>query len=206
MSGVTSAEDRLQRCDWAGDDALYQAYHDTEWGVPKADDQALFEKLILEGFQAGLSWITVLRKRENFRKAFEGFDAEKIVRFDDRKIASLKEDPGIIRNRLKIDSAIINARSYLAIKEKNGFAAFLWDFVDGEPIRNDFAKLSDIPAETAQSRAMSKALKAHGFKFCGPTIAYAFMQSVGMVNDHLIGCHRHEPCAKLAKKFKAPTL
>lgn len=192
------------RCDWTGDDPLYQRYHDEEWGVPNGDDGALFEKLILEGFQAGLSWITVLRKREHFRTVFDNFDAEKMVRYSAKKLDTLKMDPGIIRNKLKIEASVTNARAYLDLRDEQSFASFLWGFVDGRTIQNSPRSLADIAAETAESRAISKALKARGFKFCGPTICYALMQSVGMVNDHLVGCHRHKPCAKLAKNFKAP--
>lgn len=192
------------RCEWTGEDELYQRYHDDEWGVPKGDDRALFEKLILEGFQAGLSWITILRKREHFRKVFDGFDAEKMVRYKPKKLEALMQDKGIIRNRLKIESSVSNARAYLDLIEEKSLGAFVWDFVDGEPVQNRYRSLKDIPAETKASVALSKALKARGFKFCGPTIAYAFMQSLGMVNDHIVGCHRHEPCKKLAGKFKAP--
>ena len=194
----------LVRCDWAGDDPLYQTYHDKEWGVPVKDDQALFEKLILEGFQAGLSWITVLRKREHFRKVFDDFDAEKIVRYSPKKLGALRDDPGIIRNKLKIEAAVLNARAFLDLTSQGSFAAFLWDFVDGRPVLNSPKSLGDVPAETAESLAMSKALKQKGFKFCGPTICYAMMQSVGMVNDHLVSCHRYEPCRRLGEKFKAP--
>jgi DNA-3-methyladenine glycosylase I len=192
--------DRLHRCPWPKDDPLYVAYHDKEWGVPEYDDRALYEKLVLDGFQAGLSWITILRKRENFRRAFDGFDPEKIARYDKRKIAALMKDQGIVRNRLKIEGAVLSARAWLEVMEKSdGFSALLWDFVDGRPKVNRFRSTAQIPAETALSRAMSKELSARGFKFCGPTIVYAFMQAVGMVNDHLVKCHRHEACQKLAK-------
>lgn len=204
MTSSPSKKTTLKRCAWAGDDPLYQAYHDDEWGVPKADDQALFEKLILEGFQAGLSWITILRKRENFRKAFDNFDAEKMVRYTPKRLEKLMGNEGIIRNRLKIEASVQNARVYLDLMEEKGFAAFLWDFVDGKPIQNRVKAMSDIPGKTDASVAMSKALKARGFKFCGPTITYAFMQSIGMVNDHVTSCHRHKPCQALAKSFRAP--
>jgi DNA-3-methyladenine glycosylase I len=172
-------------------------YHDKEWGVPERDDRALFEKLLLDGFQAGLSWITILRKRENFRRAFDGFKPEKIARFDKRKRASLMKDAGIIRNRLKIDGAVLSARAYLDIMEKGpGFAEYLWDFVDGEPLDGRRKTIKQIPAETELSRKISKDLKQRGFKFCGPTIVYAFMQAVGMVNDHLVTCHRHAALSK----------
>lgn len=182
----------IQRCGWVSDDELYQAYHDNEWGIPVYDDARLFEKLILEGFQAGLSWITILRKRENFRRAFDGFDAEKIARYDATKLDSLMQDAGIVRNRLKIESAVKNAQAYLDIREKDGsFSDFVWQFVDGQPIINRWPSLAHVPAETAESRAMSKALKARGFKFVGSTICYAFMQSMGLVCDHEVTCYLH---------------
>ncbi len=199
-----SAKTPVTRCPWAGTDPLYVAYHDQEWGVPKADDPALFEKLILEGFQAGLSWITILRKRENFRKAFLGFDAGRIVRFNERKIAALMADPGIVRNRAKIEAAVLNARAYLDLLEKMSFSAFLWNYVDGRPILNHPRTHDELPARTALSSAIAKDLKSRGFRFCGPTTVYAFMQSVGMINDHLVTCHRHRACAKLATAFEAP--
>jgi DNA-3-methyladenine glycosylase I len=181
-----------ERCPWCGDDPLYQHYHDHEWGVPEYDDRALFECLNLEGAQAGLSWITVLRKREHYRKVFDGFDAEKIVRYDDRKLAALLQDPGIIRNRLKVAATIGNARSYLALREEGRtLSDFLWDFMEGQPQINHFRTLKEVPASTPVADAMSKALKKRGFKFVGPTIVYAFMQATGMVNDHLISCPRH---------------
>lgn len=182
----------ILRCPWAGEDPLYIKYHDEEWGVPVYDDRKLFEFLILEGAQAGLSWITVLRKRENYRRAFDNFDPERIAAYSPKKIADLLQNPGIIRNRLKINSAVQNARAFLKIVESGqSFNEFLWRFVDGRPIVNRFEKLSDVPAETEISRQMSKALKKHGFRFVGPTICYAFMQAVGMVNDHLVSCFRH---------------
>jgi DNA-3-methyladenine glycosylase I len=187
----------VTRCPWAGEEPIYVAYHDEEWGVPNGDSRALFEKIILEGFQAGLSWITILRKREHFRRVFDGFDPETIARYRPEKIAALMGDPGIVRNRLKVEAAVTNARAYLALAEKQSFASFLWDFVDGKPIQNRFAAHGGIPAETPLSRAVSKALKTRGFRFVGPTTIYAMMQSVGIVNDHLTGCHRHEACAKL---------
>ena len=181
------------RCGWCGTtDPLYIRYHDEEWGVPEFDDQRLFAKLVLDGAQAGLSWITILRKRENYWAAFDQFDPAKIARYDEAKIAELLQNPGIVRNRLKVQSAVKNARGYLEIMEKEGsFSRFLWDFVDGAPIQNSWQHLSDVPAETAESQAMSKALKKRGFSFVGPTIVYAFMQAVGMVNDHLIDCFRY---------------
>jgi DNA-3-methyladenine glycosylase I len=202
MSAPILHSDGLHRCPWPGkDDALYVAYHDTEWGVPEYDDRALFEKLVLDGFQAGLSWITILRKRDNFRRAFDGFSPEKIARYDARKKAKLMADAGIVRNRLKIEGAVLSARGYIEIMEKGpGFSALLWDFLDGKPKLNNFRSTKQVPAETALSRAISKELSARGFKFVGPTIVYAFMQAVGMVNDHLVKCHRHEACQKFGKK------
>lgn len=184
------------RCGWAGSDPLYVAYHDHEWGVPLHDNRALFEMLVLEGFQAGLSWITILRKRENFRRAFDGFDPATVARYDDRKFQSLLADPGIVRNRAKIEGAVASARAYLELMGRPGGAAgFLWQFVDGEPIVNRRHSLAEVPAETPESRALSKELKRRGFKFCGPTIAYAFMQAVGMVDDHVVDCFRHGAAA-----------
>jgi len=188
------------RCAWPGADPLYVAYHDEEWGVPEWDDRALFEKLILDGFQAGLSWITILRKREAFRKAFDGFDPAKIARYSEKKVAKLMADEGIIRNRAKIEAAVASAQAYLAIQEKDGFGNYLWGFVDGKPQQNQFRRPAQIPAESPLSVAMSKDLKSRGFKFCGPTIIYAFAQAVGMVNDHLVTCWRHDECAKLAHR------
>lgn len=183
--------DGLERCPWCGDDPLYVAYHDTEWGVPVRDDRALFEKLVLEGFQAGLSWITILRKRDAFRAAFDGFEPGQIARYQPEKLASLMADPGIVRNRAKIEATVANARAWLAVMESGpGFADFVWGFVDGRPIRNAPRSMADVPAETAESRAMSRELKRLGFKFCGPTICYAFMQSMGLVDDHLVSCFR----------------
>ena len=188
----------LKRCPWPGTDPLYVAYHDEEWGVPERDDRALYEKLVLDGFQAGLAWITILRKRDAFRRAFDDFQPEKIARYNAKKVASLMQDAGIVRNRMKIDGAIASARVWLDMTETGaGFSAFLWDFVDGKPIVNRPKAIDQVPAETALSRAISKELKSRGFKFCGPTIVYAFMQATGMVNDHLITCHRHKACAAL---------
>lgn len=189
--------DGLHRCPWPGDDPLYVAYHDTEWGVPEYDDRALFEKLILDGFQAGLSWITILRKRDNFRKAFDDFQPAKIARYSDKKIEALMIDAGIVRNRAKIEGTVNSAKSYLKIMEKGpGFSALLWDFVDGKPKINQFKTTASVPAATPASIAMSKELIARGFKFVGPTIVYAFMQATGMVNDHLVSCHCHDKCSK----------
>jgi len=181
-----------QRCAWAGNDALYQNYHDTEWGVPLHDDRRLFEFLVLEGAQAGLSWITVLRKRESYRAAFEDFDAARIAAYDADKIESLLQDAGIVRNRLKVQSAIINAQKFLEARQEFGsFDRFLWRFVDGVPIQNRRRTIRDIPASTPESDAMSKELKRRGFKFVGTTICYALMQATGMVNDHTTDCFRH---------------
>jgi DNA-3-methyladenine glycosylase I len=193
--------DGLKRCPWPKTDALYVAYHDEEWGVPEYDDRALFEKLVLDGFQAGLSWITILRKRDNFRRAFDNFKPEKIARYDARKKASLMRDAGIVRNKLKIEGAVLSARAWLKAMDKGpGFSVLLWDFLDGKPKVNKFRSMAQVPAETELSRQISKELANRGFKFVGPTIVYAFMQAVGMVNDHLVTCHRHAPLAKLANK------
>ena len=193
--------DGLIRCPWPTQDALYLAYHDEEWGVPEFDDRALYEKLMLDGFQAGLSWITILRKRENFRHAFDNFDPHKIARYTPKKIERLMADAGIVRNRAKIEGAVLSARAWLEIMEKDdGFSKFLWDFLDGRPKTNRFRSTKQVPAETALSRQMSKELRARGFKFCGPTIVYAFMQAVGMVNDHLVTCYRHAACAALGDR------
>ncbi|NHN38577.1 DNA-3-methyladenine glycosylase I [Pseudomaricurvus alcaniphilus] len=182
-----------KRCPWCLGDPLYQDYHDREWGSPCYDDHTLFEFLLLEGAQAGLAWITVLRKRENYRQAFDHFDAERIARYSERKLEKLRNNPGIIRNRLKIASAVQNARAYLALKEQHdSFASYLWQFVDGAPIQNRFQSLAELPAATPASERMSKALKQSGFNFVGPTICYAFMQATGMVNDHLVSCPRHQ--------------
>jgi DNA-3-methyladenine glycosylase I len=189
-----------KRCPWPGTDPLYVAYHDEEWGVPERDDRALYEKLVLDGFQAGLSWITILRKREAFRRAFDDFAPDKIARYSKRKVEALMQDQGIVRNRAKIEGAIASARAWLEIMENgSGFGTYLWDFVGGKPIVNRRRRMADIPAETELSRAISKDLKARGFKFCGPTIIYAFMQATGMVNDHLTMCPRHAACVKLGR-------
>jgi len=193
------ADERL-RCPWPGSDPLYVAYHDTEWGVPEYDDRALYEKLVLDGFQAGLSWITILRKRENFRRAFDGFTPATIAGYGPDKIAALMADAGIVRNRAKIEGAVLSARGWLDIMEKGpGFSALLWQFVDGRPLQNSLRSIGEIQAATDISRAMSKELLSHGFKFVGPTIVYAFMQAVGMVNDHLVTCYRHAECAALGR-------
>lgn len=189
------------RCPWCGTtDPLYVAYHDTEWGVPEWDSEALFEKLLLDGFQAGLSWITILKKRDNFRKSFNNFDPDKMARYTDKKRAKLMEDTGIVRNRLKISAATTNAQAYLDLQETQNFNDYLWGFVDGAPIQNKFTTMQAVPAETPLSKAISKDLKQKGFRFVGPTIVYAFMQAVGMVNDHITPCFRHQEVAKLAVK------
>ncbi len=197
---VKKASADLPRCKWPGSDLLYLGYHDHEWGVPLRDSRALFEMLQLEGAQAGLSWITILRKRENYRRAFDGFDPVKIARYAPAKIEKLMANEGIVRNRLKIEGVVTSAKAYLAM-EKQGvsFSDFLWNFVDGEPILNRLRPGVPIPAETEISKKMSKELKKRGFKFVGPTIVYAFMQAVGMVNDHLVTCYRHPEFKKRAK-------
>jgi len=182
-------------CGWPGDDALMIRYHDTEWGMPVHDDRKLFELLLLDNMQAGLSWRTILHKRENYRKAFDNFDPAKIARYNPRKIASLLDNPGIVRNRLKIASAVTNAQHFLEIQDEFGsFDAYIWQFVGGAPLRNKWKTLGDIPATSPESDAMSKALKKRGFKFVGSTICYAFMQSAGLVNDHLTCCFRYNQC------------
>ena len=193
----------LIRCPWSGiADSEYARYHDEEWGVPKTDDVALFEKIVLEGFQSGLSWLTILRKRDNFRRAFDDFDAARIARYKAKDIARLMADAGIVRNKLKIEATIDNARALLKLQERTSLAAFLWGFIDGHPQINEHRSFKGIPAETPTSKALSKALKAEGFRFVGPTTVYAFMQASGMVNDHLVSCHRYEPCAELQRRFK----
>ena len=195
----------LVRCPWVGiADAEYARYHDEEWGVPQRDSRAMFEKLVLEGFQSGLSWLTILRKRPNFRKAFHDFDAARIAQYNDEDRARLMADTGIVRNRLKIDATIDNAQAYLKLAERQSLASFLWGFVDGRPIIHQRQGFGDVPPQTDISLRISKALKAEGFRFVGPTTVYAFMQSTGMVNDHLVNCHRHAACAGLQRKFKAP--
>lgn len=182
-----------QRCGWCVGDSLYEAYHDEEWGVPVYDDDTLFEFLILETFQAGLSWITILRKRENFRKAFDGFDYKKIANYDQNKIDQLLKDAGIIRNKLKINATITNAQAFIKIQEELGsFSDYIWKFTNGKPIKNNFKSLSEVPANTALSDIISKDLKKRGFKFVGSTVVYAHMQATGMVNDHVTDCYRYE--------------
>ncbi|MBK6736802.1 MAG: DNA-3-methyladenine glycosylase I [Haliea sp.] len=186
------------RCGWCGSDPLYVDYHDNEWGVPVRDDQTLFEFLILEGAQAGLSWITILRKRENYRRLFDNFDAQKIARYSDKKLDKLLLDPGIIRNRLKVYGARKNARAFLAVQQQHGsFAAYIWGFVDNQPIQNRWQSMREVPATSAVSDALSKDMKKRGFTFVGSTILYAHMQATGMVNDHITDCFRHAHCADL---------
>jgi DNA-3-methyladenine glycosylase I len=192
-----------KRCAWAGNDPLYQAYHDREWGVPVHDDRTLFEFLVLEGAQAGLSWITILRKRDNYRRAFDNFDPEKVARYTDRKIASLLAEPGIVRNRLKIASALTNARAFLKVQREFGsFDRYMWRFVEGQPIQNARKTLKDIPATTKESDAMSRDLRQRGFRFVGSTICYAHMQAVGMVNDHVVDCFRHREIKALSSSSR----
>ncbi len=188
-----------QRCTWPGEDPFYVAYHDDEWGVPEYDDRALYEKLVLDGFQAGLSWITILRKRDNFRAAFDSFEPQKIARYTPAKVDKLLQNEGIIRHRGKIEGAIKSARAYLEIMETEpaGFSGYIWKFVNGKPVQNNFASIKQAPTQTPMSQALSKDLKKRGFTFCGPTIVYAFAQAVGMVNDHMTTCFRHKECARV---------
>jgi len=187
-----------KRCDWLTDDEIYLEYHDKEWGVPVYDDRALFEMLILEGAQAGLSWITILKRRQTYRQAYDGFDPEKMAKWSDKKIQTLLNDPGVIRNKLKVAAAKQNAQAYLQVIEEHGtFHDFIWFFVGGKPITNRWKTISEIPATTKESDAMSKSLKKKGFKFVGSTICYAFMQSVGMVNDHVTACYRYKEIKNL---------
>ena len=193
----------LPRCPWGGiEDPEYARYHDEEWGVPQTDDVRLFEKLILEGFQSGLSWLTILKKRPNFRAAFHDFDAERMARYTEADKARLMGDAGIIRNRLKIEASVDNARAFLKLRERTTLAAYLWGFLDGRPIIHERRAFAEVPPATELSTTISKALKAEGFRFVGPTTIYAFMQSSGFVNDHLVTCHRHKPCARLQRAFK----
>lgn len=187
-----------RRCGWCGSDPLYVAYHDSDWGRPERDPRALWEKLILDGFQAGLSWYTILKKRDNFRAAFAGFRPEIVATWGEIEVERLLGDAGIIRHRGKIESTIRSARAYLDIEAAEGFAPFLWSFVGGAPVQHRFASGAEVPILTSESTAMSKALKKRGFNFCGPTITYAFMQAVGMVNDHIIDCPQHDACAAMA--------
>lgn len=195
----------IDRCPWPGiQDPEYARYHDEEWGVPLTDDRALFEKLILEGFQSGLSWLTILKKRENFRRAFHNFDAAKIARYGEKDVARLMNDVGIVRNKLKIEATIDNAKAYLALAKHTRFSEFIWGHLDGAPLQSKLTSIKDAPSQNDVSKQLSKALKSEGFRFVGPTTLYAFMQSSGMVNDHLISCPRHAPCAKLQKSLKVP--
>jgi len=188
-----------ERCGWAGPDELYLAYHDTDWGVPEYDSRALWEKLILDGFQAGLAWITILRKREEFRKAFQRFDPNIIAEWGEEDVLRLLDNPGIVRHRGKIEAAINNARVWQAIEAEQGFDTYLWNYVGGKPIQNNWATMDEVPAQTELSQQISKDLKKRGFKFCGPTIVYAFMQAVGLVNDHLVSCHCHDKVKGLVR-------
>lgn len=187
-----------ERCGWAGPDEIYLKYHDEEWGVPERDARALWEKLVLDGFQAGLSWITILKKRDNFREAFAGFDPEVIARWGDVEVENLLQNAGIIRHRGKIEATIGNAQAYLKIQEGEGFDQFLWKYFDGDPLQNSWVSLQEVPAFTPLSTQISKDLKKAGFRFCGPTIVYAALQAMGLINDHLVGCPRHAACAALA--------
>ena len=187
------------RCPWCGTDPIYVAYHDDEWGVPEWDSRALWEKLILDGFQAGLSWITILKKRDAFRAAFEGFHPETIARWGEADVQRLLGNPGIVRHRGKIEGAIKSAQAYLRIEEGEGFSHFIWKHQEGRVVTNHRQTISEVPAQTKTSELMSKAMKAHGFTFCGPTIVYAFMQATGLVNDHLVTCPAHQRVAALAR-------
>lgn len=189
-----------KRCDWCGDDPVYVAYHDTEWGVPQYDSRTLYEKLMLDGFQAGLSWITILRKRDGFRDAFDGFEPEVVARYGEKDVERLVQDARIVRHRGKIEATIGNAQAYLRLSEQGSFSDYLWQHVDGIPVQNSPRSMADVPAKTPLSEAISKQLKKDGFKFCGPTIVYAVMQAMGMVNDHMVDCPRHAACAALAPK------
>lgn len=196
------ALDAIPRCPWPGiEDPEYARYHDEEWGVPKTGDRELFEKIVLEGFQAGLSWLTILRKRESFRQAFHGFEPERIARYTDKDRARLMADPGIVRNRLKIEATIDNARAYLALRDQQSLSQLIWGHVDGRPIINRHTAFADVPAQTDISKAISKTLKQRGFRFVGPTTMYAFMQASGLVNDHLVTCPRHAACTHLQQSL-----
>ncbi|WP_284485300.1 DNA-3-methyladenine glycosylase I [Sedimentitalea xiamensis] len=187
----------MERCGWAGSEQIYVDYHDTDWGVPEYDSRALWEKLVLDGFQAGLSWITILKKRDNFRSAFSGFDPDVIATWSEPEVRRLLQDPGIVRHRGKIEATIGNAQAWQRLERDKGFDRFLWDYVGGKPIQNRWRDMSEVPAFTPLSQQISRDLKKAGFRFCGPTIVYAFMQAVGMVNDHLVTCPRHAEVAKL---------
>ena len=190
--------DATGRCAWCGTDPLYVAYHDDEWGVPEYDPRALWEKLVLDGFQAGLSWITILRKRDSFRECFEGFDPERVARWGEPEIARALQNPGIIRHRGKIEGTIRSAKLFLEIESAEGFTPYLWGFVGGAPVQNGWTSMAQVPAATDESTAMSKSLKKRGFNFCGPVICYAFMQATGMVNDHITSCHFHDKVRALS--------
>ena len=201
MPTPTPPADGPRRCPWCGSHPLYVAYHDEEWGVPEHDDRALFEKLLLDGFQAGLSWFIILRKRDAFRRAFANFEPERVARFSPAKRARLRADEGIVRNGAKIDASVASARAYLTLRDAGlPFSTYLWSFTDGRMIQNRRRRIRDVPAESRESRAMAADLKRRGFKFCGPTICYAFMQAVGMVNDHLVDCHRWHAVAALGAR------
>ncbi|MGJ8628811.1 MAG: DNA-3-methyladenine glycosylase I [Sulfitobacter sp.] len=189
----------MERCGWAGLEQIYVDYHDTEWGVPEYNSRALWEKLILDGFQAGLSWITILKKRDNFREAFQGFDPNVISEWGAEDVERLLANPGIIRHRGKIEATINNARAWQKIEAREGFDTFMWQYVEGVPLQNHFATQVDVPPSTDLSIKVSKDLKKEGFKFCGPTIVYAWMEACGLVNDHILTCHRHAECAAMAK-------
>ena len=188
-----------ERCGWCGTEPIYVAYHDTEWGVPEYDSRALWEKLILDGFQAGLSWITILKKRDNFRTAFQGFDPNTIATWGEAEVEALLQNPGIIRHRGKIEATIRNARAWQTIEQREGFDHFLWRYVDGRPLQNRWTRLSEVPGHTPLSTQVSNDLKAAGFRFCGPTIVYAAMQAMGLINDHLVTCPRHREVQALAR-------
>ena len=188
---VIKHDDGISRCFWCGTDPFYMAYHDDEWGVPEYDSRALFEKLLLDGFQAGLSWITILRKRDAFREAFDGFEPETMARYNARKLQSLMKNEGIVRNRLKVEASVTNAQAYLKLSESQDFSSYMWSFVGDKPLQNRFRSRGDVPAATPLAERVSKDLKKRGFRFCGPTIVYAFMQACGLVNDHMVTCHRH---------------
>jgi DNA-3-methyladenine glycosylase I len=201
--GATTSENEPLRCAWPGiEDPDYARYHDTEWGVPLLDSQRLFEKLCLEGFQSGLSWLTILKKRQNFRRAFDNFDPARVARYGSKDSARLMGDAGIVRNRLKIEATIGNAKAYLELSKSQSFASFVWGFAELPPRQNALRTPKDAVAKTKASITLSKALKTAGFRFVGPTTVYAFMQSSGMVNDHLVSCHRHAACARLQSKIK----
>jgi DNA-3-methyladenine glycosylase I len=199
-------EEHSNRCPWCGRDPIYRQYHDEVWGRPVANEQELFEKLCLDGQQAGLSWITILKKQHSYQAAYDQFDPERIVQYDDKKISELLQNPGVIRNKLKVQSIIKNARAFLALKDEGRcFSEFLWNFVDGQPVQNEFQSMGEVPVSNAASEAMSKALKRLGFTFVGPTICYAFMEAVGMVNDHLVSCDQWRECHELTGKFILPS-